>query len=217
MGGESELIRAFPSVRPDEILSASMRQMTPRHSRSHGSFQSRGRSAPPCGCGVSMSLSVVAYGAALSISILFGADALPLKLHRAAVASVVGLVCLASVAVDRSLFLMLVRRPTKIGGFSSMQGKQADAYRRPRLPCRRCSSNGACPDALDGSVLNRDDGDACPSRDRYHLRRRVVLEILALNRLQRRGERCLSGAAAAAPIPSIARRYFARSCGATPL
>jgi hypothetical protein len=130
MGGESELIRAFPSVRPDEILSASMRQMTPRHSRSHGSFQSRGRSAPPCGCGVSMSLSVVAYGAALSISILFGAGAGPPKLHRAAVASVVGLVCLASVAVDRSLFLMHVRRPTKIGGFSSMQGKQAVV--RPR-------------------------------------------------------------------------------------
>ena len=78
-GGESELIDAFPSVRLDEILSASMRQMTPRHSRSHGSFQSRGRSAPPCDYGVSMSRSVVAYGAALSISILFGAGALPLN------------------------------------------------------------------------------------------------------------------------------------------
>jgi hypothetical protein len=77
-----------------------------------------------------MSLSVVAYGAALSISILFGAGPLPLKLHRAAIASVVGLVCLASVAVDRSLFLILVRRPTKIGGLSSMQGKQAVV--RPR-------------------------------------------------------------------------------------
>jgi hypothetical protein len=64
-----------------------------------------------------MSLSVVAYGAALSISILFGAGAVPPKLHRAAVASVVGLVCLASVAVDRSLFLMLVRRPTKSADF----------------------------------------------------------------------------------------------------
>jgi len=48
-------------------------------------------------------------------------------------------------------------------------------------------------DALDGGVLNRDDGDACPGRDRYHLRSSVVLEILTLNRLQCRGERCLPG------------------------
>ena len=60
-------------------------------------------------------------------------------------------------------------------------------------------------DALDGGVLNRDDGDPCPARDRYHLRSRVVLEILALNRLQRRGEQCFPGAAPAVPIPSIAR------------
>ena len=48
-------------------------------------------------------------------------------------------------------------------------------------------------DVLDGGVLNRADGDACPGRDRHHLRSSVVLEILAPNRLQCRGERCLLG------------------------
>ena len=48
-------------------------------------------------------------------------------------------------------------------------------------------------DVLDGGVLNRADGDACPGRDRYHLRSSVVLEILTLNRLQCPGERCLVG------------------------
>jgi hypothetical protein len=58
-------------------------------------------------------LSVVAYGIALSISIVFGAGALPLKLHHALVAGAVGLVCLVSVAIGRPFFLLFIRRRTK--------------------------------------------------------------------------------------------------------
>jgi hypothetical protein len=58
-------------------------------------------------------LGVVAYGIALSISIVFGAGALPLKLHHALVAGAVGLVWLVSVAIGRPFFLLFIRRRTK--------------------------------------------------------------------------------------------------------
>lgn len=58
-------------------------------------------------------LGVVAYGITLAISVMFGAGALPLKLHRALVAGAVGLVCLGSVAIRKPIFLPLIRRFTK--------------------------------------------------------------------------------------------------------
>ncbi len=56
---------------------------------------------------------VVAYGIALAISIFFGAGALPLKLHRALVTGVVGLVCLISFAVGKPIFVLFTRRSVK--------------------------------------------------------------------------------------------------------
>jgi hypothetical protein len=61
-------------------------------------------------------LGVVAYGIALSISIVFGAGALPLKLHHALAAGAVGLVCLVSVAIGRPFLLLFIRRRTKQAG-----------------------------------------------------------------------------------------------------
>lgn len=58
-------------------------------------------------------LGVVAYGIALAISIFFGAGALPLKLHRALVTGVVGLVCLISFAVGKPIFVLFTRRSAK--------------------------------------------------------------------------------------------------------
>jgi hypothetical protein len=58
-------------------------------------------------------LGVVAYGIALSISVFFGAGALPLKLHHAVVAGVVGLMCLVSLAMGKPFFLLFTRRSAK--------------------------------------------------------------------------------------------------------
>lgn len=57
---------------------------------------------------------VVAYGVALCVSVLFGAGALPLKLHHAVVSGLVGLACLVSIAVDRPLLALLIRRLSNI-------------------------------------------------------------------------------------------------------
>jgi len=75
-------------------------------------------------------LGVVAYGIALAISIFFGAGALPLKLHHAVVAGVVGLVCLVSVAIGKPIFLLFTRRYVKKSEYASqMEG----ALENPRL------------------------------------------------------------------------------------
>ena len=58
-------------------------------------------------------LGVVAYGIALSISIVFGAGVLPLKLHHALVGGAFGLVCLVSLAVGKPIFLLFTRRSAK--------------------------------------------------------------------------------------------------------
>jgi hypothetical protein len=58
-------------------------------------------------------LGVVVYGIALSIAIFFGAGVLPLKLHRAVLAGVVGLVCLVSFAVGKPIFVLFIRRLAK--------------------------------------------------------------------------------------------------------
>ena len=58
-------------------------------------------------------IGVIAYGLTLAISVVFGAGALPLKLHRALVTGAVGFVCLGSVAIGRPIFLPLVRRFAK--------------------------------------------------------------------------------------------------------
>ena len=75
-------------------------------------------------------LGVVAYGIALSISVFFGAGALPLKLHHAVVAGAVGLVCLVSVAMGKPIFLLFTRRYVKKTEHASqMEGALAN----PRL------------------------------------------------------------------------------------
>jgi hypothetical protein len=53
---------------------------------------------------------VVVYGLALSISIFTSSGSLPLKLHHAVVAGLVGLVFLGSVAVGRPVLLVVARR-----------------------------------------------------------------------------------------------------------
>lgn len=59
---------------------------------------------------------VVAYGITLALSNVFGAGALPLKLHRALLGGAVGLVCLGSVVIGRPIFLLFIRRSTKNTG-----------------------------------------------------------------------------------------------------
>lgn len=58
-------------------------------------------------------LGTIAYGVTLAISVVFGAGALPLKLHHALVGAIFGLVCLGSVAVDRPIFLLIPRLRTR--------------------------------------------------------------------------------------------------------
>lgn len=53
---------------------------------------------------------VVAYSITLTISIVSGAGALPLKLHHALVGGALGLVCLGSVAIRKPLFVVLAQR-----------------------------------------------------------------------------------------------------------
>lgn len=61
-------------------------------------------------------LGVIAYGITLAFSIVFGAGALPLKLHHALVGGAIGLVCLGSVATGRPIFVPFIRRATKRTG-----------------------------------------------------------------------------------------------------
>ncbi len=58
-------------------------------------------------------LGVAAYGITLAISIVFGAGALPLKLHHALVGGVVGPVCLVSFAMGKPIFVLFARRSAK--------------------------------------------------------------------------------------------------------
>ena len=58
-------------------------------------------------------LGVVAYGITLTVSIVFGAGALPLKLHHALVGGAVGLVCLVSLAMGKPIFVLFARRSAK--------------------------------------------------------------------------------------------------------
>ncbi|MBV8717896.1 MAG: hypothetical protein JOZ65_22760 [Chloroflexi bacterium] len=71
-------------------------------------------------------LGVAAYGITLGVSIFTGAGSLPLKLHHALVAGLVGLVFLGSVALGRPILLIIARR---MADNSSQQAW--------RCPCRR--------------------------------------------------------------------------------
>ncbi len=65
-------------------------------------------------------LGIVGYGSALFVSLYVGGGALPLKLYRAVVSTIVGLVCLGSVAVRRPIFVLLARRVAARGGRSAV-------------------------------------------------------------------------------------------------
>jgi hypothetical protein len=72
-------------------------------------------------------LGVAAYGITLAISIIFGAGALPLKLHHALLGGAVGLVCLISYAMKKPVFVLLARRLTKnTAQASQMEGALAN-------------------------------------------------------------------------------------------
>jgi len=75
-------------------------------------------------------LGVAAYGITLTISIVFGAGALPLKLHHALVGGAVGLVCLGSVARGKPLFLLVIRRSMKHTRYA---GQVETAMANPRF------------------------------------------------------------------------------------
>jgi hypothetical protein len=55
-------------------------------------------------------LGIVGYGTALFISLYFGGGALPLKLYRVVLSTIVGLGCLGSVVVGRPILVLLARR-----------------------------------------------------------------------------------------------------------
>jgi hypothetical protein len=59
-------------------------------------------------------VGAVVYGAALFVSVFAGGGALPLKLRRAVVSGVIGLVCLVSVALRRPVLVLLARRRTRV-------------------------------------------------------------------------------------------------------
>jgi hypothetical protein len=72
-------------------------------------------------------LVVAAYGITLAISIIFGAGALPLKLHHALLAGAVGLICLISFATRKPVFVLLARRSSKhTANAAQMQAALAD-------------------------------------------------------------------------------------------
>ena len=81
-------------------------------------------------------LGVVAYGIALAIAIIFGAGALPLKLHRALVSGAVGLICLISFAVGKPIFVLFTRRFAK----QTAQATQIEAALADPLVIRRISN-----------------------------------------------------------------------------
>lgn len=53
---------------------------------------------------------VLAYGIAVGVAVVLGAGSLPLKLQRAFIGGVVGIVCLVSFAIQRPIAVVLVRR-----------------------------------------------------------------------------------------------------------
>jgi hypothetical protein len=105
-------------------------------------------------------IGVVAYGITLTISIVSGAGALPLKLHHALVGGAIGLVCLGSVAIRKPVFVVLLQRRAQITG----QGAQVEggliqaALTNPRLIKRLTNLTilvgaGALADAVLQSAL----------------------------------------------------------------
>ena len=72
-------------------------------------------------------LGIAAYGITLAISIIFGAGALPLKLHHALLGGAVGLVCLISFVTRKPVFVLLARRSSKnTANAAQMQAALAD-------------------------------------------------------------------------------------------
>ncbi len=69
---------------------------------------------------------IFVYGLTLSISIFFGAGTAPLKLHRAVMATALGLVCLISVAIRQPVFVLLARLRAKVAGGSELQAALAN-------------------------------------------------------------------------------------------
>jgi len=79
---------------------------------------------------------VVAYGFTLTVSIVFGAGALPLKLHHALVGGAVGLVCLVSFAMGKPIFVLFTRRSAK----QTEHATQMEAALADPLVVRRISN-----------------------------------------------------------------------------
>src|SRR6266568_1714190 len=79
---------------------------------------------------------VVAYGITLTVSIVFGAGALPLKLHHALVGGAVGLVCLVSFAMGKPIFVLFTRRSAK----QTEHATQMEAALADPLVVRRISN-----------------------------------------------------------------------------
>ncbi|MBV8457217.1 MAG: hypothetical protein JO122_11450 [Acetobacteraceae bacterium] len=73
---------------------------------------------------------VFVYGVALSVSVFFGAGALPLKLHRAVIAGAVGVACIISVAIGRPLFLVLAQRSARLAAGALPEAGAAIAHSR---------------------------------------------------------------------------------------
>jgi hypothetical protein len=73
------------------------------------------------------------YGAALFVSVFLGGGALPLKLYRAVVSGIVGLVCLVSVALRRPVFVVLARRAAARVGRGASVGRPRMQKRLLRL------------------------------------------------------------------------------------
>jgi hypothetical protein len=73
---------------------------------------------------------VAIYGITLGIAIFFNTGSLPLKLHHAVVAGIVGLVCLGSLARGKPLLLVLIRLRMKNSKYA---GQFEKAIANPRF------------------------------------------------------------------------------------
>lgn len=79
-------------------------------------------------------LGVTGYGIALGVSSVFGAGALPLKLHHAIVAGALGIASLVSVAFDRPLVVYVARfRMRHMGYATQVDAALADPKLRRKL------------------------------------------------------------------------------------
>lgn len=67
-------------------------------------------------------VGVALYGLALGAAVYLGAGDLALKLHRAVVPGVFGIVCLASLAIRRPILVVLVRRVARSRGVEDAIG-----------------------------------------------------------------------------------------------